>query len=433
MVMIENYAYPDGLKLLSSWQLGDPKGRETMKEIFDAALRGEFDENFSLLAPNDEIHSTASVHMLALSVLHDLYGVQSKEYYCTDPYRYVRANLTVGRLLGVKKLYMTWALYAFTCEAVGQKMMYPDKFPPGSDPDEPLINKENCFLLNTPDFDSGIPKIVDDILRVTEELTGMDPLLQISAPYSLAADIYGQEPLLADVVNDPEHVNKLLDHLADRVLIPWIEHHLTVFPNGWVELSDASGSPFFIGPENCKTMSIRSIQRMDNGDLWDDKVFDCNYRGDHVANVPKKTRGSRRKSSGSSNISKVDLEELTEIKFSVCRKFMMRLEADKVDVSFYKNQSLMRNIPLTTGIGSAEVDRNSIEDLELAKTLLSSAAASYVAAIREVCEGIELPKNNFVNEPWPSHLYFEDLYGESEFGLVELILKQVNDCPKIVR
>ena len=143
--------------------------------------------------------------------------------------------MTVGRLLGVKKLYMTWALYAFSCEAVGQKMMYPDKFPPGSDPDEPLINKENCFLLSTPDFDSGVPKIVDDILRVTEELTGMDPLLQISAPYSLAADIYGQEPLLADVVNDPEHVNKLLDHLADEILIPWIEHHLTVFPNGWVE------------------------------------------------------------------------------------------------------------------------------------------------------------------------------------------------------
>jgi len=44
-----------------------------------------------------------------------------------------------------------------------------------------------------------------------------------------------------------------------------------------------------------------------------------------------------------------------------------------------------------------------------------------------------LPANNFVNEPWPSHLYFEDLNGESEFGLVELILKQVYDCPKIAR
>ena len=40
---------------------------------------------------------------------------------------------------------------------------------------------------------------------------------------------------------------------------------------------------------------------------------------------PKKTRGSRRKSSGSSNISKVDLEELTEIKFSVCRKSLPKV------------------------------------------------------------------------------------------------------------
>ena len=46
MVMIENYTYPNGLKLLSSWQSGDPKGRETMKEIFDAAIQGEFDEKF---------------------------------------------------------------------------------------------------------------------------------------------------------------------------------------------------------------------------------------------------------------------------------------------------------------------------------------------------------------------------------------------------
>ncbi|MCH1412788.1 MAG: hypothetical protein L7U86_05275, partial [Rhodobacteraceae bacterium] len=205
------------------------------------------------------------------------------------------------------------------------------------------------------------------------------------------------------------------------------------FPNGWVELSDASGSPFFIGPENCKAMSIRSIQRMDGGNLWDGRVFDCNYRGDYVANVQSKNRRSRRNSKASNSITKVDLNELTDIKFSVCQKFMMRLEADKVDVSFYRDQSLQRNIPLTAGVGSTEVDRNSIEDLEMAKLQLGSAANDYVQAIKEVCEKIDLPSNNFVNEPWPSHLYFEDLNGESEFSLVELILKQVYDCPKIVR
>ena len=430
---LKNYGYPDGLALLTRWQRGDFEARLELKAIFDAAICGEFDQNFSVLAPVDEVHSTASVHMLALAILYDLYGIKSAEYYKTDPYRYVRANLTVSRLLGINKLYMTWALYAFSCEILGQKMMYPEKFPPGSDPDHPLINKDNCFELKTPDFQTGIPKIIDDILRVTAELTGMEPLLQISAPYSLAADIYGQEPLLADVLHDPDHVNKLLDHLCDKVLVPWIEHHFEVFPNGWVELSDASGSPFFIGPENCKTMSIRSIQRMDNGKLWNGRVFDCNYRGDYVAEVKPKARRSRRKGKTLEVTPKVDLNELTDIKFSVCQKFMMRLEADKVDVSFYRDQSLMRNVPLTTGIGSCEVDRNSIEDLDMAKSQLEFAAANYAAAIKEVCETIDLPPDNFINQPWPSHLYFEDLNGESEFELVRLILEKVYEVPKFKR
>ena len=164
MINLATYSYPKGLHLLKSWQAGSEEAKAEIKSVFDAAIAGSFDENFSILAPADEVHSTASVHMLALAILNDLYGVTSAEYYKTDPYRYVRANLTVGRLLGVKKLYMTWALYAFSCEVLGQKMMYPDKFPPGSDPDEALINKENCFELETPDFSTGIPKIIDDIL-----------------------------------------------------------------------------------------------------------------------------------------------------------------------------------------------------------------------------------------------------------------------------
>ena len=72
--------------------------------------------------------------------------------------------------------------------------------------------------METPDFTTGVPKAIDEIMRVTEIITGLPPLLQITAPYSLAADIYGQEPLLSDVVHDPGNVNALLDHLADKVL-----------------------------------------------------------------------------------------------------------------------------------------------------------------------------------------------------------------------
>lgn len=433
MIKIEDYAFPEGLHLLTRWQAGDSDAKQEMNGIFDAAIAGEFDENFAVLAPPDKVNSTASVHMLALAVLHDLYRVESWDYYNTDPYRYVRANLTVSRLLGVNKYYNTWALYAFTCEPLGQKMMYPDKFPPGADPDSILITRDNWHELETPDFTTGIPKAIDDILHVVEELTGMPPLLNISAPYSLAADIYGQEPLLADVVNDPDNVNALLDHLGDKVLGPWMDHHFETFPNGWVELSDASGSPFFIGPENCKHMSIRSIRHMLKDKPYTERVFDNNYRGDFVADVKKKVRSSRRKAAAETNVGKVNLQELTDAKVSVNPVFIMRLEADKVDISFYEEQAIQRNLPLTSGIGSPQIDRNSIEDLDATKAEFAEEARKFVDAIKRVCETIDLPENNHVAAPWPSHIYFEDVNGQSQFELVEVILNEVYKCPSIIR
>jgi hypothetical protein len=426
MISIEDYPFPTGLHLLARWQSGDAGAKREMTEIFDAAIAGDFDANFAVPTPSNEIHATASVHMLALAILHDLYGIESAEYYKTDPWRYVRANLVASRLLGIKKLYMTWALYAFTCEPLGQIMMYPDRFPPGCDPDEPLINKDNWRSLDTPDFSTGVPKIIDDIMRVTEQITGMAPLLQISAPYSLAADIYGQEPLLADVVHDPDHVNELLDHLADKVLGPWMDHHIETFPNGWIELSDASGSPFFIGADNCKSMAIRAIQYMIKDKAYADRVYDNNYRGDFVSQVKKKHRGSRRRPVREERNGGVGLMELTEAKVSVCPKFIMRLEADKVDVSFYADQSIQRNIPLTAGIGSPQIDRNSVGNLQAAKMEMAELARSYVESIKRVCETIDLPEDNFVMDPWPSHVYFEDVNAQSQFELVELILNEVS-------
>jgi len=433
MTKIEDYAFPTGLHLFKRWQAGDPSAKEEMTRIFDTAIAGEFDENFAILAPPDRVNSTASVHMLALAVLHDLYGIDSREFYNTDPYRYVRTNLSVSRLLGVHKFYMTWALYAFTCETLEQKMMYPDRFPPGADPDSILINKDNWHLLETPNFTTGVPKAIDDILRVTEELTGMPPLLQISAPYSLAADIYGQEPLLADLVNDPDTVNAMLDHLGDNVLAPWMDHHFENFPNGWVELSDASGSPFFIGPENCKTMSIRSIRHMLRDKPYTDLVFDNNFRGDFVTEVKKKGRASRRKVSVGAAPDKEKLIELTEAKVSVNPIFIMRLEADKVDISFYEEQAIKRNMPLTSGIGSPQIDRNSIDDLESTKVEIREEAQSFVEAIKRVCETVDLPEDNYVSAAWPSHIYFEDVNGQSEFKLVEIILEEVYNSAPIDR
>ena len=433
MSRIEDYRFPTGLHLLTQWQSGDEGARKEMTAFFDDAIAGDFDADFSVLTSPDRVHSTASVHMLGLAILHDLYSIESWAYYNTDPYRYVRTNLAVSRLLGIHKFYTTWALYAFTCEPLGQQMMYPDRFPPGADPDAFLINKDNWQELTTPDFTTGAPKAIDDILRVTQELTGVPPLLQISAPYSLAADIYGQEPLLADVVSDPDTVNALLDHLGDEILAPWMDHHFESFPNGWVELSDASGSPFFIGPENCMQMSIRSIRHMLRSKTYADRVFDNNFRGDFVAGVKKKGRGSRRNIQTETQSSQAKLLELTDAKVSVNPVFIMRLEADKVNISFYEEEAIKRNLPLTCGIGSPQIDRNSIEDLEATRVSIGEDARSFVESIKRVCETIDLPEDNHVGASWPSHVYFEDINGQSHFELVKIILDEVYQSGLIQR
>ena len=424
-VQIEQYPFPKGLHLLKRWQAGDADAKDEMTAVFDAAIAGEFDSNYSILTSANRVHSTASVHMLGLAILFDLYGIESWAYYNLDPYRYVRTNLAVSRLLGIHKFYTTWALYAFTCEPLGQQMMYPDRFPPGADPDAFLINGKNWQDLKTPDFQHGVPKAIDGILEVAQELTGVPPLLQISAPYSLAADIYGQEPLLADVVNNPTQVNALLDHLGDVVLGPWMDHFFQKFPHGWVELSDASGSPFFIGPDNCINMSIRSIRQMLRDKSYANRVFDNNFRGDIVTEAEKKSRRSKRRNKEAVGNHSDRLMELTNAKVSVNPIFIMRLEADKIDISFYEEQAIARNLPLTSGIGSPQIDKNSIKDIEIAKKNIREDARSFIESISRVCQTVDLPDDNHVGASWPSHIYFEDINGESHFDLVEIVLEEV--------
>ena len=96
----------------------------------------------------------------------------------------------------------------------------------------------------------------------------------------------------------------------------------------------------------------------------------------------------------------------------------------------YEEQAIQRKMALTSGIGSPKIDRNSIEDMDAARTELAELAKSHVGAIRRVCEATDLPRNTYSTTPWPSHLYFEDINSQSSFELIEVILNEViNSVP----
>lgn len=419
----EDLEFPTGIRLLAAWQAGDQQAAARLKSIFDATMEGQYDDEFRRPAPQNVVHISGSIDLLTLDIMHQLYGLTTAEFYKCDPQRYVRSVLVTLKLLGMPKLYLSWPVYALTAEALGQPMMYSDKFSPGTDPENPFVNSSNWQEVSTPDMETGIPRLLTEVLDCYQQLTGFNPVLHLSAPYSLAADIYGQEPLINALTHEPEFVNTFLDHLADQVLTPWAEHFFDRFPNGWLELSDASGSPFFIGPRNCKDVAIRSVQRFIDGNSWEGRVYIANYRGDHVAQSGGKNKPSTRpRSRRSRKPEQISLAELQVLKHSVCRGFVIGLRDDNMPASYYLEQAIEQHVPLFLGIGATQIDRNSIGDMEMARKTIQTFASENVEAIKTVARTIG--KNGYSSRipPWPGTVYFEDISAESSFELIEVIV-----------
>jgi hypothetical protein len=429
--MIKEFEFPEGCRLLAGWQANDQAAIARLREIFDACIAGEFDENFSQPSPPDAVNIGGSLNLMTLTIMHDLYGHDSAEFYKGDPERYVRTTLLSRRLLGMNKLYLSWPVYGFTAEAMGQEMMYPDKFPPGADPDKMLLTRDNWRDIPTPDFDSGIPKIITDMVDFYQRLTGLDPILHLSAAYSLAADTFGQEPLLAALIHEPDFANDLLDQMTDKVIQPWADHFFKKYPDGWLELSDASGSPFFIGPQNCKDMAVRSSLRLVDENPWGNRVYDANLRGDYVTLAEKKNRRPKRRSAGVADAASMTLQELADLKYRICPDFVIRLDDDRVPMSFYEEQAIACNIPLVAGIGASQIDRNSISDLDAKLISIKTEAEEYVAAIKKVAATIS--ENGYDNRkpPWPGTIYFEDISSETNIELVEIIVRAAREGGKL--
>ena len=424
--MIEELIFPAGCRLFHRWQEGDPQASSRLKEIFDKTIAGDYDEIFALQPSPNTVQASASINLFVLAILTRLYGFNSAEAYKGDAKRYVRVSLMIRKLLGLPKLYLEWPVYAFTAEALGAVMMYPVGAPPGTDPGIPLINKDNWQDLKAPEMDSEIPKLFDEMLEFYQDLTGLEPVLHLTAPYSLAADIYGQSELATALNDEPDHVNELLDHLVDNVLMPWADYFFEKFPNGWLELSDASGSPFFIGPENCKNTAIRSILRLKNENSWGSRVYDANYRGDYVTQAKKTSRSSRRRVTTQKSPSKeLSFSELFAVKQDVCTDYVMRLHDDRMPLKLYQEQAIKRNVPIFIGIGASQIDCNSITDISATKEEIKQLSLEYVESIKKVAQVIKKNGYKLRKPPWPGTVYFEDVSANSSMEIIEIIVNAV--------
>ncbi|MDX1742761.1 MAG: hypothetical protein R3186_04095, partial [Ruegeria sp.] len=52
---------------------------------------------------------------------------------------------------------------------------------------------------------------------------------------------------------------------------------------------------------------------------------------------------------------------------------------------------------------------------------------SFIAAQKEVARKVAMPADRFRTQPWPSQIYFEDIAAESQFELIEIIIRTVRE------
>ena len=441
--LTDDLQFSEGNILLAQWQAGDDAAQKKLLTLFNAVIEGQFDAVFQEPAPENSVCVTTSLHLMTLTILNQLYGLTSKEFYKGDPQRYVRTTLMTQRLLGIRKLTIGWPVYAFGAEALGQATIYPDQHAPGSDPGIPLVVRKNWFEMESIDFEGEVPKVVEAMLACFVELTGLEPVAHLPAPYSLAADIFGQETLITALSHDPDFVVEFLDHLTGQIIVPWCERLVQRYPNIWLELSDASGSPLFISPNLFKKIAARPVQRLINDFPWGNRIFVANYRGDMISKSfvddSRRREAGRRRSrelqvETKSKISSDKIDEksvanepnnMIDFKLSLCPEFIIKLDADKSPVPIYIEQSILREKPLYLGVGATRIDRNSIADSVAANQELKQQAAVNAQAIKTVSKSLALKGNPRSNLSWPGDVYIEDINAESNLSLVKTIVNEV--------
>jgi len=390
-----------------------------MGRFVDAARDGALDDVLRADPDPDQVHVTTSSHLLTLAVMNRLSGMRSAEFYKGDPHRYVRLDLLVQRLLGIERLTIGGPVYAFGAESLGQTMMYPDAQPPGSDPGKPLVTIEGWRDIPAHDPDHEVARLIREVLVVTGQLAGIEPVAHLPAPYSFAGEIFGQEALINALSTDPDTVRDLLAHLADVVLAPWCADLVSNVPDVWLELSDASGSPMFIGPNNFVSLAVDPVRRLIGRPGWGNRVFVANYRGDTPPRSA--TRGRRR--GQVPNGSGLSFDKLLEVKIAVCPNFVVRLEADTASEQAYADAAIRNGISLYLGIGAVRLDSNSVVDQEAALQDLYDTAFERASLIRSVRASTGDLDAGSDAPSWPGDLYIEDTNSETDLELLAAVLE----------
>ena len=280
----------------------------------------------------DRVPVCAQLHEFAMREM----GAAAHKFY-TDAHLLVSATLEIQEKYGIDVPVLDYDVYNIEAEAIGQKMKYSDTDMPDVDRTRPLIrDRDDLGKIRTPDFDNqGRFGHVIEMNRFFRELIGggTEIGLQFCAPFSLAANIRGFEPLIMDIYGDPAFARALFDRIVENLLIPWILRLKAEFPRA-VSIcgSDATASLPIVNLDILHNWIVPYVLRL--REACGPQVYVPNWVGESYLKNPV---------------------EMLDLKRRVCPDFVEGQDPDvaKLGPEVYKQYADEHGLPLVLGVGAA--------------------------------------------------------------------------------
>jgi len=207
-------------------------------EYFDRN-RKKWDAAYFGTGPVEGIPVYAQLHEYAMSRS----SLSGKEFY-RDGKELVRWEAKVAHELGLDIPDITFDCYNIEAEALGARVQfYKNKAPELVS--TLLEDKRDLLQLSSPNpYKDGRMPFVLEIVDEYEDLFGHFPRLNVSAPFTLAANLRGVQQFLLDLLRDKAFVRELIDFVTEEVLVPYIEAiQKTRTSEGEIIAADAIASP----------------------------------------------------------------------------------------------------------------------------------------------------------------------------------------------
>ena len=191
---------------------------------------------------------------------------------CKVPYDYVLKNpvamaettLLVQEYLDVDSIIANMDVYNFEAEAMGAKIrFYPDHCADIDRSDYFIKTPDDLKKIKFGGLDTGRFRYLIEYCKAYKKYTGADTFPILSAPWTLAGNLYGIDNLVCDTIEDPEFVTEFLNKIVDDFSVPMLKALAAEIPGfHQISFADAFASIPIVTVDIVKKFIRPSLERV---------------------------------------------------------------------------------------------------------------------------------------------------------------------------